>query len=193
MAQRACAVGHFAALLPQAGRMERFVKLWAALLVPALIVFALDQAAKYLVRTNIALGEVLTPIEPLREVFGITFSQNTGAAFSLLPQAGDLFLIIAIAMIVGILLFYRRMAGASWLTRLALGLVLGGTCGNALDRLMLGYVVDWFLVRIPNVAANVSNFADHAIVIGIGVLFLLSWRAKPAQQAEPEDSSGSLQ
>jgi lipoprotein signal peptidase len=67
--------------------------------------------------------------------------------------------------------------------------VLGGTCGNAVDRLTLGYVVDWFLVRIPNVLANVSNFADHAIVIGIGLLFLLSWRSKPAARSAPEDSS----
>ncbi len=165
------------------------MKVWAALLLPALVVLTLDQAAKHWVRANLALGEVLSPIAPLRDVFGITFSQNTGAAFSILPQAGDLFLIIAIAMIVGILLFYRRMAGERRLTRFALGLVLGGTCGNAVDRLTLGYVVDWFLVRIPNVLANVSNFADHAIVIGIGLLFLLSWRSKPAERGAPEDSS----
>jgi signal peptidase II len=169
------------------------VKAWAALLLPALIVLTLDQAAKQWVRANLALGEVLSPIAPLRDVFGITFSQNTGAAFSILPQAGDLFLIIAILMIVGILLFYRRMAGERGLTRFALGLVLGGTCGNAIDRLTLGYVVDWFLVRIPNVLANVSNFADHAIVIGIGLLLLLSWRGKPAERDASEDASRHLQ
>ncbi|MBO9310417.1 MAG: signal peptidase II [Chloroflexi bacterium] len=173
--------------------MERAVKVWAALLLPALVILALDQAAKHWIRANLALGEVLSPIAPLRDVFGITFSSNTGAAFSILPQAGDLFLLIAIAMIVGILLFYRRMAGERWLARFALGLVLGGTCGNAVDRLTLGYVVDWFLVRIPNVLANVSNFADHAIVIGMGLLFLLSWRGKPAERGASEDSSRRLQ
>lgn len=165
------------------------MRVWLVLLTPALIVLALDQGVKSWVRANIALGEVLTPIEPLREVFGITFSQNTGAAFSLLPQAGDLFLIVALAMIVGILIFHRRIAGEQPLARFALGLVLGGTCGNAVDRLTLGYVVDWFLVRIPNVIANVSNFADHAIVIGIGVLFLLSWRSKPVKHVQTDDSS----
>ncbi len=165
------------------------MRAWLVLLGPALIVLALDQAAKGWVRANLALGELLTPIEPLREVFGVTLSHNTGAAFSLLPQAGDLFLIIALTMIVGILIFHRRIAGEQPLARFALGLLLGGTCGNALDRLTLGYVVDWFLVRIPNVIANVSNFADHAIVLGIGILFLLSWRSKPAQRPQPDDSS----
>ncbi|MCS6872668.1 MAG: signal peptidase II [Anaerolineae bacterium] len=164
------------------------MKAWIALVAPAVIVFALDQVAKSWIRANVALGEVLTPIEPLREVFGVTFSQNTGAAFSLLPQAGDLFLLIAIAMIIGIVVFHQRIAGEQSLARLALGLVLGGTCGNAFDRLTLGYVVDWFLVRIPNVIANVSNFADHAIVLGIGTLFLLSWRARPVKRAQPNDS-----
>ncbi len=167
--------------------MKGALKHWAALLLPALIVLVLDQVAKHWVRATLALGQTITPIEPLREVFGITFSQNTGAAFSLLPQAGDLFLLIALGMVIGILIFYPRMAADNWATRIALGLVLGGACGNALDRLTLGYVVDWFLVRIPNVLANVSNFADHAIVIGIGVLFLLSWRTKPAQSTEPGD------
>lgn len=149
---------------------------WAVLLIPAVIIFSLDQAIKTAVRGTLSDGEFAFPIPALREVFGITFSQNKGAAFSLLPQAGDLFLIVAILMTIGILIFYRRIEGKMWAYRIALGLVLGGTCGNALDRILWGYVVDWFYVRIPGVLSNVSNTADHAIVIGIGILLILSWR-----------------
>ncbi|GAB4555150.1 MAG: signal peptidase II [Anaerolineae bacterium] len=148
---------------------------WAALLVPAILIFSLDQAIKTAVRRTLSEGEFTFPIPALSEVFGITFSQNRGAAFSLLPQAGDLFLIVALLMTIGILVFYRRVEGKVWAYRIALGLVLGGTSGNALDRILWGYVIDWFYVRIPGVLSNVSNTADHAIVIGIGVLLILSW------------------
>jgi signal peptidase II len=143
---------------------------WVALLVPAAIVFALDQFAKVIMLNS--LGPNHPPIFLIGEIFGLTVSFNTGAAFGILPMAGDIFLIVAFIMIAGIILFYRRMPLGHWSERIALGMVLGGALGNALDRLRLGYVVDWVLVRIPNVLVNISNFADHAIVLGIGFLFL---------------------
>jgi signal peptidase II len=146
---------------------------WAALLIPAGSVLVVDQLTKRLVMRDIGLGEVVTPIPALADLFGITFSRNTGAAFSILPQLGDIFLMVALVMIVGIVLFYRRMGAGHWPERIALGLLLGGTLGNALDRLDHGFVVDWVLLRLPGVITNVSNLADHAIVIGVGVLFIL--------------------
>ncbi|MCC7207679.1 MAG: signal peptidase II [Anaerolineae bacterium] len=160
---------------------------WLILLISAALVIGLDQTSKRLATAALLPGESITPIPALAEVFAITVSHNTGAAFSLLPQAGDMFLIIGIAMIIGILLFYRYVPPGHWPERLALGLLLGGTLGNALDRLQYGYVVDWVHLRIPGVISNVSNFADHAIVLGIAILVLGQWlRPGPSPDEQPD-------
>src|SRR5438093_12658927 len=116
---------------------------WMALLGSAAAVFALDQLAKAWVTANLVLGETLTPIPAIADFVAIMRSANRGAAFSLLPQAGDLFLVIALAMIVGIVLFYRKMPGSRWAERIALGLLLGGVASNAVDGLRLGDVADF--------------------------------------------------
>ncbi|MFN8419461.1 MAG: signal peptidase II [Anaerolineae bacterium] len=182
--------------------MNRMFWYWLALLGAALAVFALDQLAKGWVLTNLAFGQSVTPIPALEGYFALTLSANKGAAFSLLPQFGDIFLIIALVMIVGILLFYHRTPSGHWLERIALGILLGGVCGNALDRLRFGYVIDWFHVRLPGVVSNVSNFADHAIVLSIMILLVAQWRQEqkhtsktpPAQsQPNPPSESGGEQ
>ena len=172
-------------------RPSRSALYWVVLLASALIVFAIDQGAKAWVTSHLVLGETWVPIPALQDVLTITRSANSGAAFSLLPQAGDLFLLVALGMIVAILLFYRRMPEGHWLDRVALGLLLGGVAGNAMDRIRLGSVVDFVHVQLRPYISNVSNFADHAIVIGIGILFITQWignrdaAASPVAQAEP--------
>ena len=59
----------------------------------------------------------------------------------------------------------------------AIGLVIGGAVGNALDRLQHGHVVDFIHYQIPNLISNVSNLADHAIVCGVLLVIAESfWR-----------------
>lgn len=162
---------------------------WGVLLGSAALVFAIDQITKAWVTSNLQIGETIAPIPAIADFFAITRSANRGAAFSLLPQAGDLFLIIALVMIVGILIFYRRMTQGRWLERIALGLLLGGVAGNALDRIRLNYVVDFVHLQIRPFISNVSNLADHAIVIGMGILFVTQWlagRNAPPKQTKAE-------
>jgi signal peptidase II len=161
---------------------------WAALLGSAALVLTLDRVSKTLVMQTLNVGESLVPIPFLSDYFGITLSHNTGAAFSIFPQAGDLFLLVAIAMTVGIVLFYRRFPAGHWIERIALGLLLGGAMGNAIDRLQYTFVIDWVHLKIPGVISNVSNFADHGIVIGIGILFLTQWGRPAPKAVQPEPS-----
>ena len=159
---------------------------WSLLLGSAAFVFAIDQITKAWVAANLQIGETITPIPAIADFFAITRSANRGAAFSLLPQAGDLFLIIALVMMVGIFIFYRRMTEARWLERIALGLLLGGVAGNALDRIRLNYVVDFVHLQLRPFISNVSNFADHAIVLGMGILFVTQWFAGRKAPTKPE-------
>ncbi len=168
---------------PSAYSRQHKLLRWLALLGSAAAVFVLDQTAKAWVTANMAPGETLAPIPAIADFVAITRSANRGAAFSLLPQAGDIFLIIALAMIVGIFFFYRKMPGGRWIERIALGLLLGGVASNALDRIRLGYVVDFVHLQLRPLISNVSNFGDHAIVLGIGILFITQWRTEKTESA----------
>jgi signal peptidase II len=152
---------------------------WAVLLGSAGIIVALDQLAKAWVMAHFSLGES-RPL--LGDLLAITRITNRGAAFSLLPQASDLFLLIKLVFIVGVLIYYPRMTGLRWVERFALGLVLGGAMGNALDRIRLGYVVDFVDIQIGSMFSNVSNFADHAIVLGAILLLIVQWLHRDQKQ-----------
>jgi signal peptidase II len=157
-------------------------------------VLFIDQAAKAWVVSNIPLGMSSFPIPALSDYFALTTSQNRGAAFSLLPQAADIFLIIAIVMLFVIPYFYRRLPDGHLAERIALGMLLGGVAGNALDRLRLGYVVDFVHLQFRPFISNVSNLADHAIVLSIAILFIVGMFEKrpvpqPPPAADPVDSS----
>jgi signal peptidase II len=167
------------------------IQRWAILLICAAAVFALDQVSKAWVTANVAFGETVTPIPAIGDFVAITRSANRGAAFSFLPQAGDLFLIIALVMLVAIPIMYRRMQHIRLIEQIAFGLLLGGVAGNALDRIRLGSVVDFVHLQIRPFVSNVSNFADHAIVIAIVILFITQWIGdrKASQTPTPSETN----
>jgi signal peptidase II len=165
---------------------------WLTFFVILAAVLIVDQVTKSLVVNNLRLGDTLQPIPALSPVFQITYSQNSGAAFGILPQTGDLFLVIAVLVVIAMLFFYPRVPDENGLTRAAMGLVCGGALGNALDRIEYGAVIDFILYRIPNVISNVSNLADHAIVLGVLLILYDSWRTDRRKAAQPADQVGEL-
>ncbi len=135
----------------------------------ALLVLAADQSSKMWLRSY-PEGQSIFEIG----FFRITNVQNTGAAFGLFQDQSLLLTIVAIIGVIAILLFvllvYRRFSFLnSRLGKLALGLVLGGAIGNLVDRLRLGYVIDFIDIGIW----PVFNIADSAVVIGV-ILFAYS-------------------
>jgi signal peptidase II len=156
--------------------MKSNVRNWVVLVVIALAVIAVDQGSKRLVVDRLDLGESRRPIPALSPFFQITRSYNTGAAFGFLPEVGDLFIIIAVGVVIALVVFYPRLPPEATPTRLALGLVVGGALGNALDRLQYGHVVDFIHYQIPGLISNVSNLADHAVVLGVIIILIDSWR-----------------
>jgi signal peptidase II len=164
---------------------------WAVLFGVAAAVIALDQFTKALVTANLAIGETWAPIPALADFFAITRSLNKGAALGIFPWAGDLFLIVAIVMMIGIVIFYRRIKPGQWLERISLGLLLGGAAGNAIDRIRLGYVVDFVHLQLRPIISNVSNIADHAIVVAILILIIVQWRNGKNVQPETRNEDAS--
>ena len=155
---------------------------WILLFVMIALVLLVDQVTKRLVMENMLVGQTITPIPALTPFFQITYSHNTGAAFGFLPQVGDLFLIIAVVVVVVMIYFYRRVPENGHFSRIAIGMICGGALGNALDRLQHGRVIDFIHYQIPGVISNVSNIADHAVVLGVIIIFIESWLLERKQK-----------
>lgn len=148
----------------------------------AALVWLLDQATKLYVVRNLAIGEMWAPIPSLARFFTFTRTTNTGAAFGLFPNVGGLFVLIAIGVIIGIIMFYPRLPTEHRIVQVALGLQLGGALGNLTDRLTRGSVVDFFDFKIW----PVFNVADSAIVVGVLILaYYLLQDDRPAARSVP--------
>lgn len=164
------------------------VRKWVVLFVMIALTLAVDQATKRIIIAQLQLGESVQPIPALAPVFQLTRSENTGAAFGFLAHASDIFLIIAIIVVIAMIAFYPRIPASARITRYATGLVCGGALGNAIDRIDHGAVIDFIHYTIPGVISNVSNLADHAIVFGVLLILFESWRTDSAKEApaQPE-------
>ncbi|MCX7683169.1 MAG: signal peptidase II [Anaerolineae bacterium] len=143
------------------------------LIVAALVVLA-DQITKRMVTAWLGEGESRELLPWLTPIFRITHVTNTGAAFGLLPEWGDLFVGVAIVVIATIFVYYWHMTDGQWLMRIALGFQLGGATGNLIDRLRQGAVTDFIDLNFwPMHHWPVFNLADSAIVAGVVLLVLL--------------------
>ena len=89
------------------------------------------------------------------------------------------FLIVSVLSIGMVAYFHRSLrAQGQWL-HVVLGVILGGTLGNFIDRLRQGYVTDWLSVGIGDTRWPTFNVADSSIVVGIGILVLYLFLANP--------------
>jgi signal peptidase II len=130
----------------------------------AVSLFILDQATKFWIRTLFSEGQS-RPVIP--GIFHLTFVTNTGSAFGLFPQGGIIFIALSIFTIVSLLvLVLRKRRNFSHLVKISLGFLLGGVCGNLVDRLRFGAVLDFLDFRIW----PVFNIADSSITIGVILL-----------------------
>ena len=141
-------------------------------LVVSVIVLA-DQLSKRWVMAHLPFGQPWNPVQFLRPVVTLTYVTNDGIAFGLLQGWGNRFAGVAFVAIAGILAYYVRQSLGRWLVELSLGLVLGGTIGNLLDRLTYdGHVIDFIDFGIW----PVFNIADSAVFIGMILLAYHLWQ-----------------
>jgi len=160
---------------------------WRILAVIVIAVLLLDQISKALILAKLALYQ---SVEIMPPVLYITRSENTGAAFGIGGGASEVFLLLSLGIMLVILYFYRQAEAKAYLQHLALSLVLGGALGNVLDRVQHGVVIDFVHIVIPNVISNVSNFADHAITLGVILLLWDSLRAERRKTPAPTLEEG---
>jgi signal peptidase II len=158
------------------------------LILVAGAVIGLDQTAKMLVTERLVLGQSWVPIPQLGWLIRITYSYNKGAAFGMLPQASDIFLVLALVTIVAFIVSYPKLPSKAWLSRLSISLISGGALSNALDRIRWqGHVIDFVHVQLTPTLSNISNFADHAITVGVVILLIDQWLSDRREKQLKED------
>lgn len=146
----------------------------------ALVVLVVDQLTKAAV---VARSEVGARIDVIGDLVQLRHHRNTGAAFSLFEGQLWLFLIVTVLGLAMIAYFHRSLRTRALWLQVVLGLVLGGTLGNFVDRIRYGYVVDFVSIGIGETRWPTFNVADSSIVVGI--LLLVAYLTVSDRRAEP--------
>ena len=166
--------------------MSRSTVLRIAYALLTLSVLLLDQATKAMVASRMTLFSS-APVLP--GLFHITLVRNKGALFGLLqdlpdPYRSTLFTVVPVLAIVLMLVFQYRTTIRDLATQTGLALILGGAFGNLVDRLRLGYVVDFLDVFLGEHHWPAFNVADSCISVGVVLLLFdllaRSWHRQPA-------------
>ena len=137
-------------------------------LAAAAAVLVLDCLTKMVVRDTIAVTGVSVSVVP--GILSFRYVENIGAAFSMGEGHGLAFALLACVVTIAIAMYLSRASAVSKVEVLGLGLLAGGAIGNAIDRLTLGYVVDF--IATDFIDFPVFNIADIGICIGVALAFL---------------------
>ncbi len=130
------------------------------------LTLVVDRISKWVVMDSLRPGESWNPVAALERWVSLTYVTNTGAAFGLFPDYGVVFMVVAVVVIAAIILYYRHLPGDQWLIQASLGLQLGGTLGNLVDRLRYGHVIDFIDFKVW----PVFNVADSSVFVGAVIL-----------------------
>jgi signal peptidase II len=137
---------------------------WFALVVVTLTVIGADQLTKRVVASALALGDAVGILGP----FSIHHVRNSGIAFGLFSSATSIVIVLTTLAVGAMVVFFARSGQRHPLLPVSLGLVLGGSVSNLVDRLRLGYVTDF----LDFTYWPAFNLADTFIVIGVALLFV---------------------
>lgn len=134
-----------------------------SLIIAVLIVVA-DQLLKLLVVNTIKTGG---SVEILGGLVNFQYVENRGMAFGMLQDCRWLFIIFTLIIVVGLLIYMFKTKPTNKLLLTSLTMIIGGGIGNLIDRIFIGYVVDYIQLSF---FSPVCNFADYCITIGTALL-----------------------
>jgi signal peptidase II len=148
--------------------------MWPAFVGLAAAIVATDQLTKAWLTSFLAPGESVQVVDDLLRLI---HGQNAGGLFGLFQGQALPFALVSL-VVVGLIVGYHARSGRSAYLTITLGLLLGGALGNLLDRLRLGYVVDFVDAGIGSVRWYTFNVADAAI--SMAILLLLAGSLFPS-------------
>ncbi len=136
----------------------------------------LDQWIKYLVETGLDM-HTMVDVLPFLALYR---THNTGIAFSLFSGMGSLPLVLLTLAVTALVAWLALKSSAEQVfARVGFSLIIAGAIGNLIDRIWLGYVVDYVLFHLPGWSFAIFNLADAFITVGAVMVVLdefLTWR-----------------
>lgn len=128
------------------------------------ILLAIDQFTKYLA---VVYLQPISKIVIIEGVFSLFYLENSGMAFGLLQGGRWIFIAITVVVMCFIIYFYTTLPKNRYgsITRFFLLMLIGGALGNFIDRLLHGFVVDFFFFKLINFP--VFNMADVFLVVAV--------------------------
>jgi signal peptidase II len=161
--------------------------------VVAAVVVILDQASKRLIW---AAFQDRGGADLIGSVLRIRLSTNSGAVMGILSGSRPILISVTIISIIALIYFAYRMRYAPALSRVCVGLVLGGAFGNLIDRIATGEVVDFIDMGIGSLRWPTYNVADIAVTLGAAFLIAtFVFRKEPVPEgpaAEADEQSEDL-
>ena len=155
---------------------------------------AVDQLSKWLI------VRYLDPTEPFviwEGVFRFSYVENEGAAFGMLADQRWIFMVLSVVAIVALLLYLWKWPPESKWACVAIAIIAGGGVGNMIDRVRLGYVIDFIdFYPIPEIWPWVFNVADACVCVGGAILFVwcvISLIAEARQKKTAESGHGEVE
>lgn len=143
------------------------------IIILSIIFIIIDQLFKIIVVNNLTNNK---SIEVIKSFFYLTYTNNKGAAFSILTGRRILLILVAL-IVIGVLIYYvRKNKIEGKVNKIALSLVIGGSIGNLIDRILRGAVIDFIDIKIFGYNFPIFNLADTFIVIGVFLLIIEMFR-----------------
>ena len=132
-------------------------------MIISFLIIILDQISKILVDKLIPLN---SSISVIKNFFSICYVQNKGAAFSILQNARWVFIIFTIIIVAAAIFVLIKGYFKSNFATLSIAFVIGGGIGNLIDRIFLGYVIDFISLKFWSYNFAIFNIADSFVCIG---------------------------
>ncbi len=146
--------------------------------IVAVILVAVDQIVKNWAAETLVNGDITV----IKDVLYLKYAENTGVAFSMFSDNRWILVGVTSLMLVVVLAFFLSGKTDGKLELLSLSLLLAGGVGNLIDRISLGYVIDYIDVRIINFA--IFNIADICICVGAFLLCVAVYFSDKKKEAE---------
>lgn len=135
-----------------------------------LIILIGDQLTKFIIRTQMTLGESFAVVP---KFLYITSHRNNGAAWGILSGKMTFFYIITIIVLIALIVFYIKEAKNNMLMQIAISLLFSGALDNFIDRVSSGEVVDFIDTVIFGYDFPIFNIADASLTIGVVLLIIV--------------------
>lgn len=155
-------------------------------LILAVAVVVIDQVIKFFVLENL---QPIGRVEAIPNLLDLVYVENTGVAFGMFSNLRWLFIAITLVVIIFFIFMLFKTGKESKLFSISAALIIGGGIGNLIDRIFLGYVVDYLQLSF---FSPVCNFADYCITAGaiLLVIYLVFYSDLTKEKNRRENNNG---